>query len=726
MNFLAKAYYVARYLGPGFVARRLLLDIKKRLGITRRLFGPRPWNTIALSEILSDGVPHDADAYAAYKMSHLPPFLFAFGSPPSLPSHCLDAPSERSPSLRERIALLKADRCVYFFHQLSPEPIDWYHNPFEDTRAPRDRVWCDIPDFEPSQGDPRVMWEPSRCAWAFDLAMAAARGMDEPLKEVYWRWVDSWMTACPPFNGLQWKCGQESSVRLIALLTGFWALGPESGKDAERWMQMARLAWATGYRVAHHIDYAVSQNNNHALSEACGLILIAHLFPELRLAREWEEVGRRVLVEGMRRQIYSDGSYIQHSMNYHRVMLQVCTLAMRIGELAGKRFPVACYEQLARATQFLYQMSDAVTGKTPHYGNDDGALVLPLSECAFHDVRPAVQSAHFLVHGKRLVGPGPWDEEVLWIHGVRDFGEVAEGEGIRSSAFRVGGYYTLRTPSSWVMARAHRYRDRPGQYDPLHVDLWWNGVNVLCDRGTYRYYFQTDPSVETAFRSLGAHNTIEVDEESPERWLGRFLQVPYSHADCLEYRTENTPLVWSARLHDYVRRSWRVSVTRTVVCCSESLWVIVDDVVGAGRHRVTLRWQLPEGPATLRDGGAAVEMETPRGPITMRLGAKGNSKLAVDLVVGRREGDRAIGFSAPHYNSLVVAPTLQVTLGDVVPMRLVTCVYLGEGVRDTGLEVDESGRELRIQSRGDSALVNLDSMQQGFPRVIVTRPEARH
>ena len=58
---------------------------------------------------------------------------------------------------------------------------------------------------------------------------------------------------------------------MIAVLLGFWSLASDAATSSERYVQMAKLAWATGQRVADHINYAISQNNNHAISEACGL-----------------------------------------------------------------------------------------------------------------------------------------------------------------------------------------------------------------------------------------------------------------------------------------------------------------------------------------------------------------------------------------------------------------------------------------------------------------------
>ena len=66
-----------------------------------------------------------------------------------------------------------------------------------------------------------------------------------------------------------------NAIRIIALSLGFWSVANDPATTPQRWVQFARLAWATGYRIAHHIDYAISQKNNHSMTEAVGLMLIA-------------------------------------------------------------------------------------------------------------------------------------------------------------------------------------------------------------------------------------------------------------------------------------------------------------------------------------------------------------------------------------------------------------------------------------------------------------------
>ena len=288
------------------------------------------------------------------------------GQPPLLPQWLVEGPAERQPALVERLKLIAADRPVYFFRTPSPAPVDWANNPFDQKRGSPDQPWHDIPDYHPEHGDMRLMWEPARAAWAIDLARARSHGIQEiDAGNLYWRWVESWMAGCRPWRGFHWKCGQESFVRLLALTFGFWSLADDPATTPQRVAQLARMAWATGYRIDHHIAYAQSQKNNHALSEACGLMLVGHLFPELRDAERWFERGRTIFSEELARQVYADGSYIQHSMNYHRVMLQTAVMAALLAKWHGRPLGASIIKQIATAEEFLFQMLDPETGRAP-------------------------------------------------------------------------------------------------------------------------------------------------------------------------------------------------------------------------------------------------------------------------------------------------------------------------------------------------------------------------
>jgi len=679
MNRLRTAYYILRRLGPRIVWLRARVYLSKSTGHARRVFRPRPWELINLAPITRPGTPTDPDEYAQYKRDHPPSFLFPLGQPPAVPLTLRAAGVERQPPFAERLALLARERCVYFFRTPSPTPIDWHANPIDQTRSDPSETWCEVPDYLPEQGDPRMLWEPSRAAWAIDLARARPYGLELDSGPLFWRWVDSWMAACPPFKGFQWKCGQESSVRLIAIALGFWSLATDRATTSERWVQFARLAWATGYRVRRHINYAISQNNNHAMSEAFGLLLASQLFPEFREADEWRATGRRVLAQAIRRQAYADGSYVQHSMNYQRVMLQGSMLGLRLAELAGQPFDPDIYDRLGRCGEFLYQMMDPDTGRLPHYGNNDGAWVLPLDECDFTDFRPVIQATHYLTHRRRLLPPGAWDEDLLWLFGPQALdSEPATARRPTSSAFEVGGYYTLRRRESWAMVRCHTYRDRPGHCDQLQLDLWWHGQNVLQDCGTYHYYVPERPDLERYFKSTAAHNVIAIDNSEPAEFVSRFLRFPWPRGRKRHYEVTNDGPAWfEGESYDYDRAPWHVLHRRAVIGLVSNVWIIVDDLLGEGKHHATLRWHMLDAPYNVDSKECVVRLETPAGNVFATITGRPAAPRRLEVLRGRNEPNRVQGLAAPYYGELLAIPTLEASWRCQLPQRIITVVGLG-------------------------------------------------
>jgi hypothetical protein len=679
MNRFKLAYYLLRYQGIRFVWQRVGMLLRHRLGITRRTFAPRPWTEIRLTDIVKSGVPTDADAYAKFKQGQPQRFLFPLGKPPQSPDALRDLAGDRQPEFVERLDLLSNGRCIYFFRTPSPESVDWHRNPLNDKQGDAQTPFCELPDFLPEQGDQRTLWEPSRAAWAIDLGRSAAHDQSCEAGATYWQLVDSWMAENSPYQGLNWKCGQESSVRLTAILFGFWSLANDPATSTERYEQIARLAWATGYRVAHHIDYAISQKNNHAISEACGLLLIAYLFPEFRDAAKWEAKGREVMESELRRQIYDDGSYVQHSMNYQRVMLHGAILALRLSELAEKPLERDIYELVGQCGEFLRQMMDPTTGQLPNYGNNDGACVLPLSECDFLDYRPVIQATHYLVHRERILPRGPWDEDLVWLFGLEAYdAPKRESDPLASTAFESGGYYALRQAESWGMLRCHTYRDRPAQCDALHLDLWWKGQNILRDCGTYQYYVPGRADVEHYFKSIRSHNTVEIDDVNPLTAATRFMWFPWSRGECREFHAGTGPVQWLvAEQYDYDRRPQSVVHRRTVVALGDDQWAVIDDLLGQGTHRATVRWHLCDAAWEASSDHHSVILKTPAGDVGIAVASDHGAPEKFEVVRGRDERDRVQGFASSYYGERLPIPTIEATWHGLFPLRVVTTIVPG-------------------------------------------------
>ncbi len=314
------------------------------------------------------------------------------------------------------------------------------------------------------------------------------RNSDSPAADLFWQLLADWDRQNPYGLTAQWACGQEATFRLMAWLFAACVMWDERTADAARYHRLSELVWYTGRHIEGNLVYARSQKNNHAISEAVGLWTIGLMFPELRRAEHWRQQGRRVLLEELDRQIYADGSYVQNSLNYHRLMIDDVLWALRLGELHGQPMPEAA-EKLQPALDWLLAMIDPKTGCVPNYGPNDGAWILPLCSCDYTDFRPVAQAAHYLLRGERCYAPGPWDEQMLWLGGAESLdAPMKEQRRLAHFAAPDGGYYTTSGPRSWAFTRVHSYRDRPTQADMLHLDLWYDGVNVLRDGGSYHYY----------------------------------------------------------------------------------------------------------------------------------------------------------------------------------------------------------------------------------------------
>src|SRR5690606_23131079 len=74
--------------------------------------------------------------------------------------------------------------------------------------------------------------------------------------------------------------------------------------------------------VAREISYAKSQRNNHAINEACFLIIFGLLFKGNKFADKYFLLGKDTIEHCCQDQFFPDGTYIQNSFTYHRFALQ--------------------------------------------------------------------------------------------------------------------------------------------------------------------------------------------------------------------------------------------------------------------------------------------------------------------------------------------------------------------------------------------------------------------
>ena len=233
--------------------------------------------------------------------------------------------------------------------------------------------------------------------------------------EAIWQVIEDWNQANPPYDGPNWMCGQEASLRTITVLFVYGALFEHPATTDERRALVARMVHRAVGRVEPTLGYALSQRNNHAISEAGFLWTASVLAPWLPGSAGLRRRAHRALDEATADQFADDGSYSQHSPTYQRVALHVLLWVLTVSRATGEPAPEGVEAAVARSVPHLRALIvPGSGGQVPNLGGNDGALVFDLAPGGVSDFRPVLATAGAASGMAGGLERGPWDEEAAW------------------------------------------------------------------------------------------------------------------------------------------------------------------------------------------------------------------------------------------------------------------------------------------------------------------------
>jgi len=539
--------------------------------------------------------------------------------------------------------------------------------------AGADKHWT---KFRTAPGkDVKFIWEPARFGWAFTLGRAYLAAGDERYAAAFWSYWEVFTRSNPVNCGPNWQSGQEAALRLIAYLYALQVFSNSTHSSPERIDHLQQAIVDHASRIPPTLIYARAQDNNHLISEACGLYLAGIALPGHPRAASWRKTGWRWLEYALRTQFDPDGTYIQHSMNYHRMVLQLALLAQAGANKAGDQFSPAVMANLAAGSRWLIAQMDAHSGNTPNLGNNDGALVLPLAAGSFRDHRSTAQAAALAFLGKAVLPPGSWDELASWLgFEVGIYPDMVQE--IASLAVKRLGF-----PVEWGTLRAMHYRSRPAHCDQLHVDLWFQGENVLRDAGTYAYSLSAPWDNSLVHNRF--HNTITIDGEDPMLHAGRFLWLKWDQARWVQEEC-HLPKVLTAEHNGYHRIG--ISHRRRLEWLEPGQWEVTDwvsSLKNSKEHRLTLQWLIMEGEWTVEEDRLMVIGK--RGKVSLTVRAQNGDKIDTlerrlvrggMTLYGKDNGLENEGWYSPTYGKLEPALSYQVTIPFSSPTVIKTEIEL--------------------------------------------------
>jgi Heparinase II/III-like protein/Heparinase II/III N-terminus len=333
-----------------------------------------------------------------------------------------------------------------------------------------------------------------------------------------------------------------TSVRVIAwsvaLSTGAW-------DDVVRWRVVESL-----WRQAHYLRRSVEHDigGNHVLKNATALAFAGACFPDSRLL----DRALRLLERELPRQFLADGCHEERSTSYHRETLHDLRQVAELLRRSEGATPAVLRETIDRAEFW----SEEIVGPD---------LKLPLLNDAWE--------------GPPLTRRAVQDVTVLPASG-----HVVLRDGSNQAVFDCGPLAPRHLPP-----HAHA--------DALAVVAWFEGEQLLVDRGTFAY---SGPRRDH-FRATAAHNTVEIEHQSQCVFWGDFRasRLPVVELGTV-VRAQGAVLV-SASHDGYQHLPGRPIHRRVLVWLPGDGLLIVDRIDSLQAHAVRSFLHLAPS-ATLVDG----------------------------------------------------------------------------------------------------------------------------
>lgn len=543
-----------RDAGLSYFLKRGSHQLQTRLGITRRKNNFKPTLQFPISK-------------AQWLMQEN--FLFTADDLKTLPK-------QPNQLLEKKLSVLKSGSYTYFNGitlQLPPVKA-WHTHPVTGTVYEEKTHWTRLNDFSKGE-DIKWVWERARFCHLYTYIRYDHHFNSDHCSIVLDEICD-WIGSNPLHCGPHYMSGQEVALRVLNWLFAlhFYKLHP--ALTEEKWNTITCSLRDQIRHVHTNIRFAANLvRNNHLLTEAAALFTFSLVFPTLPECKKLRIKGWDHLVREALYQFLPDGSYIQYSMNYHRVALQIYTWALQLASQNGITIPQRMQLRLQDSVRFLMANTDQTNGSVPNYGANDGSLFFPLNDNPYTDFRPVVQAASAIL-GVPVYYDGPF-EDSSWLTSGSQIKFSAQPSGIVVNLYQDGGYFTCSADRSFTFIRCGKNIFRPSQADQLHLDIRFDHQPLLFDGGTFAY--NADAETTRYFFGTGSHNTISAGGMDQMLKGPRFIWYHWTQFLRADFRVEDDLIQFNGTIRAFRQSGkYRRHHRYVAICPSKNYWHITDTV----------------------------------------------------------------------------------------------------------------------------------------------------
>lgn len=553
-------------MGLRYIFFRIFYMIKTKLGWQKKSFPTQP-------KVL------EYTTLENWK-NNLPPFFF-YGK------NIRNLPKEEKRILAETFQEIQKGIFTFFNKTKIKLGTDnnWLVNPSTGYRYNISKHWSEVEDLSKEAGDIKYVWEKARFSFLYDVIRYDYHFEDDQSVYVF-KEIEDFIMKNPINQGPNYKCSQEISLRVLNWTFALYYYKDSKNLTEDLFQKIMHNVYWQIHHVYHNIHFSrISVRNNHAITETLMLYLSKKLFPFLPNVKNWSRKGKKWFEQEIEYQVYEDGTFLQFSMNYHRVVVQLLTWGVQLAKLNNEKFVDVVYERAQKSLDFLDVCIDSVSGNLPNYGSNDGALFFKFTNDDYRVYRSQLDDLRAVLNGYTYFD----SKSALW-YGIQPKQQKPRPLP-ETSTFEKSGYYILQDGNTKTFIRCGAYKDRPAQSDNLHIDISVNGINYLRDAGSYKY--NADLEDVTYFNGTEGHNTVSVGKADQMQKGERFIWYYWVKKAKATLKKENNVYEFEGIINAFKQLGNNIQHRRKVTKQQgQNRWEITDSIKNKGNRKIYQYWHL--------------------------------------------------------------------------------------------------------------------------------------
>ena len=320
--------------------------------------------------------------------------------------------------------------------------------------------------------------------------------------------------------------------------------------------------------LAENPKKGFSIKSNWGIMEYAGLYVLSHILKN----EQYRETAIYFLKIGLHTQIHDDGMQWEASPMYHNEVLTAYLEVLRVADIY-KDEPFSKEEK-----QIIRKMAYATFVRT--YPNHHQIMTGDSDDT---DVRDLLSQAAVLFGDFKFAGFTHLDFEGAWLFGVKGIDFYEQLETLEISAGLISCQESgeaiwrasYKEDSDFIYFRNGSLGGGHGHQDKLHLELWFDGEQILRDSGRYTY---KDVEERYLLKGAKAHNVPIINDSeyapSADSWTYKKLTTSFGNI----FAEKDGFLLFEGLHCGYMEDG--VLMRRRVVAPRSDMIIISDEIIG--------------------------------------------------------------------------------------------------------------------------------------------------